>query len=457
MTAQSRRLTKLIWSAIGGDPNFADHVTFIGEGGLPSIFPVTDVASAAVAAAALSLAELLQFASGNPASITVDRRLTSIWFRSSIRPLGWTSPAPWDALAGDYATRDGWIRLHTNAPHHRAAAERVLGTHRDKPSVARAVKSWAKSDLESAIVEQKGCAAEMRSMDQWAQHPQGRAIAAEPLVHFAETDAGELANWAPSVHRPLQGLRVLDLTRVLAGPVASRFLAGYGAQVLRIDPSGWQEPSVVPEMTLGKRCARLDLTNTRDRATFEELLAKAHILIHGYRPGALDGLGYGSAIRRKLTPGLIDVCLDAYGWSGPWAARRGFDSLVQMSSGIADAGMRQQRAEKPLPLPVQALDHATGYMMAAAAIRGCVQRLAHAKGSEARLSLARAAKLLIDQGTTDYDGPFAPESDADRLPAIEATAWGKAQRVAPPLHINGVPMQWDHPAGDLGTADARWP
>jgi hypothetical protein len=456
MTAQSRRLTQLIWSAIGGDPSGADGVTFVGEGGLPAIFPVTDVASAAVATAALSLAELLQHANGDPVPVTIDRRLTSIWFQSSIRPLDWTLPASWDALAGDYETRDGWIRLHTNAPHHRAAAERVLGAHSDKPSIARAVRSWAKSDLENAIVEQNGCAAEMRSVDEWERHPQGQAIAAEPLVHLDETDGTEPAGWTAPMARPLQGLRVLDLTRVLAGPVASRFLAGYGAQVLRIDPPHWQEPSIVPEITLGKRCARLDLTNASDRTTFERLLSNAHILIHGYRPGALDGLGYGSAIRRKLSPGLIEVCLDAYGWSGPWAMRRGFDSLVQMSSGIADAGMRRNRAGRPLPLPVQALDHATGYMMAAAAISGFARRLAHAKGREARLSLARTAKLLVDQGTHEEDRPLASETDADRSPNIEGTAWGRAQRIASPIHIEGVAMRWDCPAGELGTADAQW-
>jgi hypothetical protein len=134
---------------------------------------------------------------------------------------------------------------------------------------------------------------------------------------------------------------------VLADPVASRFLAAYGANVLRIDPPGWEEPGVVPEVTLGKRCARLDLRRAEDRATFEALLSEADILLHGYRPSALDRLGFDSGTRCGLSPGLIAVCLCAYGWSGPWAARRGFDSLVQMSTGIADAGMRWRNADKP--------------------------------------------------------------------------------------------------------------
>ncbi|MBO0759485.1 MAG: CoA transferase, partial [Bradyrhizobiaceae bacterium] len=291
MTALSHELTKQAWSAVGGSASATDDVVFKGRGGLASVFPVTDFASAAVATASLSIAELVR-AIGRTTSVTVDRRLSSIWFSSSIRPIGWRLPAPWDPIAGDYRTGDGWIRLHTNAPHHRAAAERVLGVRGDKEAVARAVAHWAKADLEAAVVEAAGCAAEMRTTAEWRQHPQGRAIAVEPLVHIVETDRGPTPTWPLLAARPLQGVRVLDLTRVLAGPVASRFLAGYGADVLRIDPPGWDEAGVVPEVTLGKRCARLDLSDTSDRATFEVLLASADILLHGYRPGALDGLGF---------------------------------------------------------------------------------------------------------------------------------------------------------------------
>jgi crotonobetainyl-CoA:carnitine CoA-transferase CaiB-like acyl-CoA transferase len=213
---------------------------------------------------------------------------------------------------------------------------------------------------------------------------------------------------------------------------------------------------VIPEVTLGKRCARLDLRQARDRTTFEALLAEADILLHGYRPGALDGLGFDAVWRRSIAPGLVDVGLSAYGWSGPWAHRRGFDSLVQMSAGIADAGMRWRRAEQPVPLPVQALDHATGYLMAATAIRGLTERLRRGSGLEARLSLARTAKLLLDQGLADQQPQLAPETDADRDPNLEVTDWGEARRLSPPIAITGVPMAWDRPARRLGSAEPSW-
>src|SRR5215471_14499226 len=357
-----------------GNKKATNSIFFVGDGGLPSAYPITDFASAVTATAALAVLELLEKRAGQAQTATVDRRLASFWFGLSIHPIGWKLPPAWDPIAGDYPTRDGFIRLHTNAPHHRAAAERVLGTHDDRDSMARAVAGWAKGDLERAIVEAGGCAAEMRSVSAWVEHPQGRAIAAEPLAHVTTTEAAPAPAWAVPLSRPLAGIRVLDMTRVLAGPVASRFLAGYGAEVLRIDPPSWDEGPVIPEVTVGKRCARLDLNRSEDRSTFETLLSKADIFVHGYRPGALDHLGFDAVRRRSLSPGLIDVCLDAYGWSGPWASRRGFDSLVQMSAGIADAGMRMEGLGKPFPLPVQALDQATGYLMAAAAARALLVR-----------------------------------------------------------------------------------
>ena len=457
MSPRAQDLAGAAWAALGGDPAALAGVRLAGDGGLPSAFAVSDLAAATVAVAALAVGELLHALGGSLPAVTVDRRLASFWFAKSIRPIGWHLPPTWNAIAGDYAAADGWIRLHTNAPHHRAAAERVLGRARDKAEVTGAVARWRIEDLESAIVDEGGCAAAMRSRQAWDSHPQGRAVAAEPLVNLVATDRAPQGAWTPSQTRPLAGIRVLDLTRVLAGPVASRFLAGYGATVLRIDPPDWNEPPIVPEVTLGKRCARLDLREPAGRGRFEALLGKADVLLCGYRADALDRLGYGAAARRTLAPGLIDVRLDAYGWSGPWAHRRGFDSLVQMSTGIAEAGMRWKAAAEPVPLPVQALDHATGYLLAAATIHALTLRATRGHATQARLSLARTAKLLIDQGEGLSAPPFAPETAADVAPDTEVTPWGEARRLVPPVTIEGGPMRWDSPAVDLGSAEPAWP
>jgi crotonobetainyl-CoA:carnitine CoA-transferase CaiB-like acyl-CoA transferase len=430
-------------------------IPLTATGDLPSAFAVTDLACASIAAAGQAVSELLNQQTGRLPAIEVDRRLASFWFSSSIRPVGWSVPPLWDPIAGDYAAKDGWIRLHTNAPHHRAAAQSVLGASSDRAAIESKVAQWAKHDLEQAVVEAGGCAAEMRTWEQWQAHPQGRAVNAEPLIQFGHHGSHDGTVWQGSVAQPLAGIKVLDLTRVLAGPVASRFLAGLGADVLRIDPPTWNEPGVVPEMTLGKRCARLDLHDKADRTLFESLLKDADIVLHGYRADALERLGYGLSERQTLAPGLIDVSLNAYGWSGPWQHRRGFDSLVQMSSGIAEAGMRWKLADKPTPLSVQALDHATGYLMAASAIKLLMGRLSSGQGGSARLSLARTAKLLIEKGRGS-DEPLRAEDERDQGMLVEQTPWGPAHRLHVPLKITGTPLQWTLAAAELGSHRAQW-
>lgn len=444
----------------GADELFGAGAEIVGQGALASVFPVTELAAASVGAAGCAAAALVGARHGTTPGVTVDRRLASFWFDSSIRPQGWTLPPSRDDLAGDYPTADGWIRLHTNAPHHRAAALAVLGTPGEHQAVSDAVRRWEADALEAAVVGQGGCAATMRGLAGWAAHPQGHAVAAEPLLHYETGLAGPPPGWDVPAARPLAGVRVLDMTRVLAGPVSTRFLAGFGAEVLRIDPPGWDEPGLVPDVTLGKACARLDLRRTADRARWEELLRGADVLVHGYRPGALAELGLDAAQRQALRPGLVDVSLCAYGWTGPWATRRGFDSLVQMSAGIADAGMVRLGRGRPTPLPVQALDHATGYLLAAAVLRGLAGRLLTGAGSVWRGSLARTAALLVAMPSASAPpgdaGALAPESADDLMPGLERTQWGEARRVSPPCRVEGAPMRWDRPAGALGSAAAEW-
>jgi crotonobetainyl-CoA:carnitine CoA-transferase CaiB-like acyl-CoA transferase len=446
-----------MWTSLGGQPEDTRAVSITEGGNLPSVFAVTQFASASVGAAALAVAELIAARHGGWPAVKIDHRLASLWFSASLRPDGWPVPPPWDPVAGDYRTSGGWIRLHTNTPPHRKAALAVLGVAAEKDAVAKAVSGWTADALETAIAAAGGCGAAMRTETEWATHPQGRAVAAEPLLHIAATAAGPPPSWTVPRDRPLRGIRVLDLTRVLAGPVATRFLAGFGADVLRVDPPWWEEPALVPEMTLGKRCARLDLRDQTQKTRFLQLLAETDVIVHGYRPDALARLGVDAARRQAVRPGLIDVSLDAYGWTGPWAGRRGFDSLVQMSAGIAEAGMREMRRDRPTPLPVQALDHATGYLMAAAAIRGVTQRLRAGHGAEVRTSLARVAAVLVaGRARPDAEAP-APEGLADLSEGVEATAWGPARRLRPPAAIAGTPLTWDRAASPLGSSDPVWP
>ena len=449
------RLLVSVWRALGGDVAWPDRVEICGQGDLPSAFAVTDLAVAAVGAAALAVAERAALANSRPPRVVVDRRLASLWFGFSLRPQGWTLPPVWDPIAGDYPAADRSIRLHTNAARHREAALAALGCVGEREAVAAAVRGARADELEAAIVARGGCAAAMRSLAAWVDHLQGRAVAAEPLILIDKHGAFGAADRPIDPARPLAGVRILDLTRILAGPVATRFLAAFGADVLRLDPPEWDEPSVAPEVTLGKRCARLNLKDADGRGRFLALLATADVIVHGYRPGALDALGLDESERRRARPGLVDVSLDAYGWSGPWAGRRGFDSLVQMSAGIAEEGMRRFGKDKPTPLPVQALDHAAGYLLAAAATRGLTERSASGAGSSHRVSLARVAALLTNE-RAKTNAPFAPIDECDYVSEIERTDWGPARRLRPPAAVDGAPMLWAHPAGRLGVAPPAW-
>lgn len=446
-----------VWNEVGGPADLPGVLTTSGPRTvLPSHFDVTGLATASVAAATLAAAEFLSVRNDRrPLPVTVDSRPACAAFAAEalFTPVGWDRPEIWDPIAGNYQAQDGWIRLHTNYAYHRAAVERLLGAG-DRESVRAAVARWKAEDLETAVVEAGGCAAVMRTREGWLASPAGAATAGAPLVPAA--DRGLPAGMAGAGgSRPYSGVRVLDLTRVIAGPVATRFLAAYGADVLRVDPPGFAEvPALLPETTAGKRTAALDLTTAGGRAAFEGLVATADVLVTGLRADALARLGYDDGALAALNPALIVASLDAYGWDGPWRDRRGFDSLVQMSSGIAAAGAAAAGADNPVPLPVQALDHGCGYLIAAVVGRALTRRLTESVVSRIRVSLIGTANLLWSLPRPGEQPPMPKPSD---VPLADThTAWGPARRVPLPGEIAGVDAEWRVEAGPLGRHQPTW-
>lgn len=423
----------------------ADQVVFQNQNiDSEDVFAVTELASSSIALAGAALA---QYAFGNEAldrKISIDQRLSYLWFGNSVRPLGWSLPSPWDDLAGDYQTRDGWIRLHTNALHHRRVVCKVLGDL-DRAAMAKPVEKWSGAELEEAITSEGGAAAKLMSAEAWAVHPQGMAISNETLIAW-EMFEGAKPHRVIDPSRPLRGLKTLDLTRILAGPVATRFLSGFGANVLRIDPPLWDEGDHVIDITPGKKCATLDLSNVDDLEIMRKLISEADVMVHGLRGDALEKLGLSDEERRKLNPSLIDVSLNAYGWTGPWRNRRGFDSLVQMSTGIAHHGMGIADLDKPRPMTVQALDHATGYLMAVAVLTGLNRLKEAGQAVSAKLSLAATAELLKSTETDKFGKASPTKVQNDFVPDIEQTSWGDIQRLKPPVIISGLDMHWSSPA-----------
>jgi hypothetical protein len=327
-------------------------------------------------------------------------------------------------------TRDGWIRLHANYEHHRRALLSVLGTGED--GALDAIAERGAEELGDAIVAAGGAAAAVRSPDEWAAHRQGRAVRELPLVEALPVPTAATRQLGAGA-LPASGVRVLDLTRVIAGPVATRYLAALGADVLRLDPPHMPELELgLLDTCVGKRLAALDLRKT----PIEDLLRDADAVVTGYRPGALEAFGLGDAQLAERHPHLVVASLSAWGRTGPWAERRGFDSLVQAACGIAWA---EGRDGAPGALPVQALDHATGYLLAAAVLRELAARRRGEAPRNLRLALAvTAADLMRRRGP---GGTVAePGCDGFRL------ALGDLSVIAPPGSLDGVGLRWDAPA-----------
>lgn len=421
-----------------------------GSGRYLSGLPVSTLASASVRAAVSALQSLCASEFGRVPDSTIDAAAVDRWCEGSVTPIGWSLPSKWDPFARDYNTLDGWIRLHTNAELHCAAALSVLGVPATPAQAAQEIAQWDAESLERAIVQAGGCAAKLRTSQGWRSHPQGQAVRAEPIVNWVEASPHP-CRWQPvSSKRPLVGLRVLDMTRVLAGPVATRFLTSLGADVLRIDPPQWNEDVNAIEMTVGKTCAGLDLHDARDRETFRTLIGEADVFVHGLRSDALERLGFDTNSCRALNPGLITASVNAYGWTGPWVNRRGFDSLVQRSSGLA---IEEDGAVSALPY--QVLDHATGYLMAAAVLHALRRQREKGQVLTAQLSLARQATLLAD-----HTAAAEPCNQDELISAseghVEQTDWGELRRSSLPYRIAGVEAGWDTGARRLRSDAPIW-
>jgi hypothetical protein len=467
MTQGHDDATRQAWAALGGAERLLEHVSYGGNGGdggpaglLPARLRVMALARATVAACALAAAELAACRAGGrpePPTVRVDDGALATAFTSErhLRIDGRT-PETFAPLSRFWPAADGWVRTHANYPHHRAQLLAALGAS-DQEGVGKALAAMPAGEAEEVVYAAGGLAVAVRAPETWAAHPQGRAAAALPLVRSEPVD-GPRGRPLPeaAVPLPAAGVRVLDLTRVIAGPVATRTLALLGADVLRVDsPRLPESPDAHADTGFGKRSTRLDLTRSADRAAFEGLLAGADVVVTGYRPGALDRFGLSAEALAERRPALVVAQLSAWGDIGPWSARRGFDSLVQAASGIAlvEAGPDG----RPGALPAQALDHGTGYLLAAAVLRALTDRQGDARGRRIRLALATTASWLLGSGVP----PGRPAGAAPYDPApwlIETRGpLGRLRHALPPVTFDGSPTTWSRPPGPWGTDVPHWP
>ena len=243
-----------------------------------------------------------------------------------------------------------------------------------------------------------------------------------------------------------------DLTRVIAGPICGRTLAAHGADVLRVHPPHLPElPVLAMDGGRGKRCAHVDLRDAGDRQSFGALIEGADVFVQGFRPGGVAALGYGPEAVAERRPGIVYVTLSAWGDTGPWADRHGFDSLVQTATGIVAEGSVAKRVEEPAPLPCQALDHSTGYLAAFGAMAALARRATEGGSWLVRVSLAATGRWL--DGLGRVDGVSAPDPDlaavADRLER-RRTPFGEMTSVRCAEEMRATPPAFALPSTPLG-------
>jgi hypothetical protein len=429
------------WAALGGESDLPETVTVTGseEGLLPSTLPALPAMLAAVAASTLA-ASVLDAVRGAkaPASVVIEAEHVALAARSERYARNGTAEQAdlFAPLSRFWRTADGWLRVHANYPWHRERALGVLGCRDTPDAVAEAVLGWRGEELEDALAAAGGLGYVVRGAQEWWAHPQGHAVAALPLL---ESVAGRGAGRRIAAGRGAQGRRVLDLTRVIAGPVATRTLAAWGAEVLRVDSPHLPEiPAQALDMLPGKHSALLDFAEPSGRARIEELLAEADVVVQGYRPGALDRYGLGPDALAERHPHLSLVTLSAWGASGPWAARRGFDSLVQCAAGIAAAEGTDAR---PGALPAQVLDHATGYLAAAAALLALADVELGEPPRSVCLSLAQTARWLTRAGIGERESQRRERRPEGMLVSLSGAA-GPVQVIAPPGRAGDLLPGW---------------
>lgn len=459
----SRDALEQIWSALGGAPEAVSRVTLTGvEPALPSSFRVGTAAQATIAASALAASEVDRARNGRRQAVTVDMRHAAAEFRSErLYTIDGKPPGGgWDRIAGVYRTRDGrWVRLHTNFPHHRDGILALLGCDYDRDRVAAALGGWTGQAFEDEVAARGLCATMMRTPEEWAAHPQGRVVARLPLLEIVRI-ADAPPRPLPPGTRPLSGVRVIDLTRVLAGPVCGRTLAAHGADVLRITAAHLPAiPSADMDTGRGKLQARVDLDDEAGRATLRALLAETDIFVQGYRPGGVAARGFSPEACAAIRPGIVYVSLNAWGHAGPWEPRRGFDSLMQTATGMNAAEAEAAGVEGPKELPCQANDHAAGYLMAAGAM-AALQRRAEVGGSWlVRLSLAQVGHWLMSLGRVEngFAGPDIKRADVADLLEETASGFGAMSALRHAGQLELTPPGWERPSMPLGSHAPAWP
>jgi crotonobetainyl-CoA:carnitine CoA-transferase CaiB-like acyl-CoA transferase len=446
---------------VGLEPSSGVEATIVGGDPVDACrFPVGEAAAVALAACGVAVSSLWELRGGRPqrARVEVRRAAASLHSRDFLRldggpgPVG---PATGNPLVDFYRCRDGrWIHLHGALPNLAYGTMKVLGCERDRDSVAAAVGRWDGEALEDALADARMCGALVRTVAEWAGHPQGRAVADWPRVSIAKIGDSE-PEPLPTGSRPLSGLRVLDLTRILAGPSHARTLAEHGADVLYIASPWLPNPDAfVMDTNHGKLSAFLDLDDHEDAARLRKLVSEGDVFSQSYRAGALVGRGFGPAELAELRPGLIYVSISCYGHAGPWEARPGWEQLAQTVTGIAAA---QGTPDQPARMPVAACDFTTGYLAALGTMVALGRRAREGGSYHVRASLCQSGMWFTRLGATCDPAQASGAGDPADLCVETETPFGRLRHLKPALELSETPPYWARPTVPLGSHQPVWP
>jgi crotonobetainyl-CoA:carnitine CoA-transferase CaiB-like acyl-CoA transferase len=433
----------------------------------PLVLPIGEPGAASIGASALAAARLWELRGGRRQRIRVDVDAAAAAMRGDrylVRERASTDTAPSPReVRGDrgdiYQAADGrWVYLHRGFAHHRARIAGVLDGANDEAALVEAVAKWKGLDLEDAVHAAGACAGMVRSYEEWAAHEQGKAIASMPLMEIERLDNSPPEPLS-AAERPLAGIRVLDLTRVLAGPTCARTLAEHGADVLRIgtDLLPNNETQII-ETGHGKRSAVLDLTTEGGAEQLRTLTKSADVFSQGYRPGSLAARGFSFEEMAKIRPGIVYVTICAFSENGPWSHRRGFDTLVQSVSGISNDYVI---GGQPRLLPLSVLDYTTGYL-AAFGVMAALRRRALEGGSyHVRISLAQAGWWVthlphFDRAVIESLPKDLPSERIEALKITTDTPFGRIHHLGPVAQLSETPARWERPTVPLDHDAPEW-
>ncbi|MEE2934225.1 MAG: CoA transferase [Pseudomonadota bacterium] len=454
-------------------PNPEDgEVTITGEDPVfTSRFKLGEATASILSGVGVAVTDIHELKTGRRQKINIDVKHAAATCRSSLylrqpningefEPISASpSMAHMRSITQPWQCKDGrWYLPHFNLPHLHDRVISVLQCESNANAVAKAVSRWDSHELEEAVATARACGSIVRSNSEWLRHPHGAMLSLKPLVEIekiGETDPIPF----PKGKRPLDGIRVLDLTRILAGPIAARTLAENGANVLMVTAEHLpQVPEHVMDTSHGKRSCFLNLNKEKELETLKKLSMQADVFSQGYRPGIMEKHGLSPEQLASERPGIIYLSISCYGHGGPFSDRGGWEQIAQSATGIClDNGVNVGDG-RPKLLPASACDYTTGYNGAYGVLLALARRAREGGSYHVRVSLCRSGMFIYQQGHVE---PTKPDMDLstqelDEIMLESDCAFGKIKHLGPVLTMSETRPFWDKPSPKLGSNRADW-